>query len=98
MKRETVYAIGAAVALGVLWYAYEHSRESQQPANAAQASGALPVDWMAPMGNVAGSNPQLFDPSNLTLNVANQTPNYLTNTRIPLFGFVGMAQGQMYGT
>ncbi len=44
-------------------------------------------------------NPQAFyTPANQTVNVnvANQSMGYLNSSYIPLFGFVGMAQGRLF--
>jgi hypothetical protein len=44
---------------------------------------------------LAAYNPGLgLQPSNIDVNIANQGMNYLSNKYIPLFGFVGMAQGE----
>jgi len=41
-----------------------------------------------------GANPSAFGPSGqINVDIGNQGLNYLDNKLVPLFGFVGMAQG-----
>lgn len=51
---------------------------------------------LSPEETMYVANPQQFLPpsaSDLNVNIANQGLGYLDNKYIPLFGFVGMAQG-----
>lgn len=96
MKKDTVYAVGAGGTILLLWWLYERSHPKPQPANAAQESGALPVDWLSPMGNTYAANAGTFGPQSLDININNPLASTLTDKYMPMFGFVGVAQGQMY--
>ena len=96
--KDFAYLAGACVTLIVLYFAWHHAHQIP-PANPAQASGSLPQPWLGPMTGVYEANPNAFQPASLgdlTVKVGNQMGNYLTNQYIPLFGFVGEAQGQLY--
>jgi hypothetical protein len=89
-KEFTVLAILAGM-VGILWWLIE--RNKSQSTTPAGQPDAFPVnpDW--PMSAVTGDQ---FEPANLNVNIANQSANLLSNQYIPLFGFVGMAQGSFY--
>lgn len=93
MKNEKDFVILAVVAGIVMVFWWMHERR----VNAAQAvTGPAPEadfgNW--PMNTGTDYSPPSLD--GLSINIANQTPNLLTNQYIPLFGFVGMAQGTYY--
>ena len=96
--REWLYLTGAIIALAVLWYAATH-RGVPVGSAPSEVSGALPVGWQDPMLNVYNANPNAYLPPNnldLTVQVANQLPSLLADKYMPLFGFVGIAQGAMF--
>lgn len=96
--RDWLYLSGAIVVLVMLWWVWRKSQPVPQE-TPAEASGALPVQWDEPMGGVYDANPQAYmpqTPADLTLNVNANNPNMLSNAYIPMFGFVGVAQGEAY--
>ncbi len=68
------------------------------------SSGALPPTGVAPidpnlvnyMATTGGQPIAMAGAPNVQINVANQTAQFLSNAYIPMFGMVGVAQGQMY--
>jgi hypothetical protein len=82
------YAKSALIIGGVIfliWLAHHKPGEAAPPAN------------LDPMQSVFGSDPGAFmPPQDININIGNQGLNYLSNKFIPLFGFVGMAQGTMF--
>lgn len=99
-----LYVFGAAIALLCLYEAWKHS--AAHPAGVTQAlapseaSGAFPIGWACPMNVVYCANPSAYAPptaQQLTVNVACQTASQLANPYMPLFGFVGIAQGTTWG-
>ena len=92
--RDWFYAGGVVAALIVLWY-FAH----QKPVAQAPGEEAFPQAWDSPMVNVYNANPQAYlppDDATLTITIGNQLPSMLSDQYIPLFGFVGIAQGQMF--
>jgi hypothetical protein len=92
-KEFTILAVIVGI-LGLLWWLWERKNTAANAATA-PAPEADFSNW--PMGSVPDAT---FTPQSLpalTINVANQTPNLLTNQYMPLFGFVGMAQGSNWG-
>lgn len=82
-------------ALLLLWWLLQR-RAAQQAADDATVQAATPTD---PITDTYASNPDAFNPPSLgtvNINIGNQGLSYLSNDYIPLFGFVGMAQGVMY--
>jgi hypothetical protein len=97
--RDWLYLSGTVIALAVLWYAWSHRAGAAPPANPSEQIGALPVGWDDPMTSVYAANPAAYQPAtpgSLTLNIANQSPSILDSQYMPLFGFVGIAQGAMF--
>lgn len=90
--KEKEFAVLAAIIGAVLlfWYLWER----KQKAAAAESGPAPEQDFGNWPMDVNGDQyaPQAVP----EINIANQTPNLLTNQYIPLFGFVGMAQGTYY--
>jgi hypothetical protein len=85
-----------AIAGAIAWYYLEKAPGAPE---AVQATSPLPVPWDTPMSDVFDANPTAYapaTPASLTVNVANQSPNLLSNQYQPLFGFVGIAQGEAY--
>jgi hypothetical protein len=100
--RDYLYMGGALAALAVLWYfARKSAASAAQPLTPAQASPALPTTWQGPMDTVYNSSTSgapYAPPSgaDLTVNIADQTASELSDQFMPLFGFVGVAQGDIY--
>jgi hypothetical protein len=97
--RDWMYVAGFGLALAVLWYAWRTANPPPLAQTAAQASGAFPEGWSDPMIGVYNANPQAFQPptqQDLTVNVGDQAASMLTDAYMPLFGFVGVAQGMGY--
>lgn len=83
----------AAIALLIWWLL--RRRQSQGQLNDT-IEAPEPFD---PITSTYAANPNQFDPPSLgtvNINIGNQGFAYLTNDYIPLFGFVGMAQGVMF--
>lgn len=92
--RDIVYIGFAAIAL---WLLMRNRAAINTAQNAAQnaALPAIPQPSLSPIELTYASNPNNFGPTNLNINVAPQLPAGLSNSYIPLFGFVGIAQGEM---
>lgn len=91
------YARFALIAGGcaLLYWLYQRKMNAENALQFPQAP-QIPTD---PMGDVYAADPDGFNPQSLgdvNINIANQGLGYLTNQYIPLFGFVGMAQGVYY--
>lgn len=84
--RNFAFAVGAA---GLLYWLFRRKQN--------QAVNTTPdVSTESPEQIVYAANPSAFLPpsvSNINVNIANQGLGYLSNQYIPLFGFVGMANG-----
>lgn len=84
-----------AGALLLLWWLWQRRLAQATQDDSIQA----PEPAADPMTTVYASDPSRFDPGSLgtvDINIGNQGLNYLSNEYIPLFGFVGMAQGVMF--
>lgn len=87
-----------AIAGAIGWYYLSGSHASNDAAQVA-ADAPLPVEWDTPMDDVYAANPSAYQPAtpaSLTLNIPNQALSLLSDQYTPLFGFVGVAQGEMY--
>ena len=73
-----------------------------QPKTQAASAPAAPVDLggiPSPELAAFSANPAAFMPhslGNINVNIGNQGLGFLSNQYVPLFGFVGMAQGAFY--
>jgi hypothetical protein len=97
--RDWMYLAGFGLTLAILFWAWERAHPASAPVTQAQATGAFPEGWSDPMTNVYEANPQAFSPptnTNLTVNVGDQAASMLSDAYMPLFGFVGVAQGMGY--
>lgn len=86
-----------AIGIGLLFWHF-FGQKGTLTAPALQDAGAarqdtLPAFSIPPDLAAFAANPSAFQPSNLNVKIDNQGLNYLTNHYMPLFGFVGMAQG-----
>jgi hypothetical protein len=104
--RVYLYAVLAAIAVAVLYETWKHkgagSANCGIPVTLApsEASGAFPIPWCEPMNVVYCANPSAYAPPTaeaLTINISCQTAAQLNNQFMPLFGFVGVAQGTTWG-
>ena len=98
-SKDALYTIGIGAALIILYLVFQKTQPAKPVDMAATSSNPLPVGWQEPMNSVYGANPSAYQPASplsLTVNVPNQMANFLTNSYIPLYGMVGMAQGQLY--
>lgn len=85
--RNFALAIGSAA---LLYWLYKR----KQSAHSMTQEAPEPVAANDPMNAVYSNNPGAFNPPSLgTINIDNQGLSYLSNQYMPLFGFVGMAQG-----
>lgn len=101
--RESIYLVGFAAAAVLLWWVWNRNEQSQAQAIQASAvpsesidGGGFPIPWDSPMDDVYAANPTAYQPptdSDLTLNINNPYAAMLGSTYMPLFGFVGIAQG-----
>jgi len=89
-KEFTLLALVFAVA-ALFWWLWERSHQNPATSPAPKADFS---NW--PMGSIPPSTFMPQSLGNVAINIANQSPNLLTNQYMPLFGFVGMAQGTYY--
>lgn len=99
-KHEGWYIAGAAAAAVLLWWAWNQSQPAAIPAatvpSQSNAGGGFPIPYGQPMDAVYAANPTAYQPptdSDLTLNINNPYASMLNSAYMPLFGFVGIAQG-----
>lgn len=84
-----------ALALFLLWWLLRRKAATQTAPDQIEA----PTDTPSPELATYAANPDAFAPASLgtvDINIGNQGLGYLSNQYIPLFGFVGMAQGVMF--
>ena len=88
----------AVVGVGVLlWWLSKNN----VPALSGVADASPPLSGFDPMTQVFSNYPNAWSPPSLSdatiqVNIANQGLSTLSNQYIPLFGFVGIAQGQIW--
>lgn len=93
-KQFDVFVIIALLA-GFLWFLWK--KHTEIPPTALPASEGGPVqnlNW--PMSAVPSESYSPPSIGNVSMQIANPGFNMLSNQYIPLFGFVGMAQGAGY--
>lgn len=88
-KEFTILMVIVGVVI-ILWYWWE--KRNAANAMTAPAPETDFSNW--PMDTPADYAPQSLD--GLTLNIPNQMPSLLSDQYIPLFGFIGMAQGTYF--
>jgi hypothetical protein len=96
--KETHEALYFAATAGVIWLLWWVWSKNHQPIPAAANANqdAFPIPWGDPMTGVYNADPTAYDPAtnaDLTLNVNNPYASMLDSAYMPLFGFVGIAQG-----
>jgi hypothetical protein len=109
MKKETEKQLmigGATVllALFVIWYFRNKNNtglsgfpSQPTPTLTIPSSGySAPQTPLTPIDYTYAANPSQFGPANINVNVSDQNPSWLSNGYIPLFGFVGIAQGSTW--
>ncbi len=90
-KQFTLFAVVAGVALFVWWLWEKHNQIPAQNLPPSEGGPVQNLGW--PMNSVP---PETYTPPTIgkvSVNVQNPGFNMLSNQYIPLFGFVGMAQG-----
>lgn len=90
-----------ALVIGIAVVAYWAMQKNGKPVSvaAAPAQSTLPIAWNSPMASAYNADPTAFapiTPGQLDVTINNQSGNLLSNQYVPLFGFVGMAQGSLY--
>lgn len=96
--KETHEALYFAATAGVLWLLWWVWNKNHGPIQAATTptESAFPIPWSSPMEGVYNANPDAYDPAtnaDLTLHINNPYASMLDSAYMPLFGFVGIAQG-----
>lgn len=94
-NREGFYIAATVGAVVLLWWAW-NKNNPVIPAAAGPSDSTFPVPWGQPMDSVYNANPTAYEPptnKDLTLNIDNPYLSMLNSAYMPLFGFVGIAQG-----
>lgn len=95
-KHEGLYFAATAGVLWLLWWVWNKNNAPAIPAATTPTQAGFPIPWSSPMDNVYAANPTAYDPptnADLTLNINNPYASMLDSAYMPLFGFVGVAQG-----
>lgn len=96
-SHEGLYIAATAGVMWLLWWVWtKNNTPAAIPAATTPSQQALPIPWGAPMDNVYAADPTAYDPAtnaDLTLNINNPYASMLDSAYMPLFGFVGIAQG-----
>jgi hypothetical protein len=93
---EALYFAATAGVLWLLWWVWQRNQPQPIPAATTATQSGFPIPWSAPMDNVYAADPTAYQPptnADLTLNVNNPYASMLDSAYMPLFGFVGIAQG-----
>src|SRR5271154_2564760 len=94
-SHDALYFAATAGVIVLLWWVWNRNNP-EIPAATIPADSTLPIPWSSPMDNVYAANPTAYTPpdnADLTLNIANPYASMLDSAYMPLFGFVGIAQG-----
>lgn len=94
-SHEAFYFAATAGAIWLLWWVWSKNNAAI-PAATTPGQDAFPIPWGDPMESVYAANPTAYDPAtnaDLTLNINNPYASMLDSAYMPLFGFVGIAQG-----
>ena len=89
-KQFTRFVMAAGLAL-IAWRLFAPKTGTLSPGNLEMQPPNLSPDLAA-----FSANPAHFMPSNINVDIGNQGYSFLSNAYMPLFGFVGMAQGSLY--
>lgn len=100
-NHDALYFAATAGVMVLLWWVWKRNQEANSIQAAATPSesvdgGGFPIPWGSPMTDVYDANPTAYNPptdADLTLNVGNGQISGLSSDYMPLFGFVGIAQG-----
>lgn len=107
--RDFAYFVAAAGVLIILWILSKRGSAATPAAGngnyatANPADSTLPIPWDEPMNDVydqsTAANGAYAPPTaaDLTLNVQNSALATLSDEYMPMFGFVGIAQGAEWG-
>lgn len=94
-SHEYFYFAATAGVIWLLWWVW-NKNNAAIPAATTPSQDAFPIPWSDPMTNVYGADPTAYQPpsnADLTLHINNPYASMLDSAYIPLFGFVGIAQG-----
>lgn len=92
---EALYFAATAGVIWLLWWVW-NKNNAAIPAAATPTEQGFPIPWSAPMDNVYNADPTAYAPptnADLTLNINNPYASMLDSAYMPMFGFVGVAQG-----
>jgi hypothetical protein len=100
MDKDAIYFAATGGVMWLLWWVWNKNQPQPIPASAvpsqSSAGGGFPIPYGQPMSAVYDANPTAYNPptdSDLTLNINNPYASMLNSAYMPLFGFVGIAQG-----
>jgi hypothetical protein len=97
VSHEAFYFAATAGVIWLLWWVWQKNNlPAAIPAATNDNQSAFPIPWGDPMEGVYNANPDAYDPAtnaDLTLNINNPYASMLDSAYMPLFGFVGVAQG-----
>jgi hypothetical protein len=95
--KDWLWTAGVGVSILILWWLAHRSSGAVGPSTATNPNqDAFPVAWDAPMNGPFNANPGFNAPptnANLSINIQNPFAAMLSSAYMPLFGFVGIAQG-----
>lgn len=93
--KDWLWTAGVGVSLLILWWLAR--RANSGPSTVTNPNqDAFPVPWDAPMTGPFDANPNFNSPptnAQLNINIQNPFAAMLSSSYMPLFGFVGIAQG-----
>jgi hypothetical protein len=98
--KDWLWTAGVGVALLVLWWLAHRASVQAGPSTATNPNQqAFPVSWDQPLLGPFAANPDFNSPptnANLSINIQNPFAALLASAYMPLFGFVGIAQGVQF--
>lgn len=87
--------VAIVVALAAIaWFLWRRHRTANASAIQPQPMVSAPGIAPSPIDYMYAANPAAFGPTQIGVNVTPQLPAGLSDQYIPLFGFVGIAQGE----
>jgi len=82
------------IVLGLYWFLAGRKNAPLNPANIPlPTSTPLDPNMVNYMQQTGGNPPIAVSGPNMNINIANQGLGFLSNKYVPMFGFIGMAQG-----